>query len=119
MAENPYKEDEMRKTTKKKVVKEVKNDIIDQVYNDGTKPSGPADINSYYSARPDLCWDPNSVYVPYVDPVVDLNDFNTQATVQIPADGGLKDDLNDIKNLLKAMNENLDKILHHLNGGWN
>jgi hypothetical protein len=156
MAENPYKEDEMRKTTKKlnkkdewlleakqlqgfekdynQFIKEQKkskverqekelnekvDNFLSNVVDDGTKPSGPADINSYYSARPDLCWDPNSVYVPYVDPVIDLNDFNTQATVQVAADGGLKDDLNDIKNLLKAMNENLDKILHHLNGGWN
>ena len=95
----------MKKTTKKKVVKEVKNDIIDQVYDDGTKPT---------MTMPDF------VYVPYVDPVVDLNDYNTQATIQVaPADGGLKDELNDIKNLLKAMNANLDKILHHLNGGWN
>ena len=47
----------------------------------------------------------------------DLNDYNTQET--LPADGGLKDDLNDIKILLKSMNDNLDKILHHLNGGWN
>lgn len=92
----------MKKTTKKKVVKENKNDIIDQVYDDGNKP---IDYSSY---------------VPYADPIVDLNDFNTQATIQLaPADGGLKDDLNDIKNLLKSMNDNLDKILHHLNGGWN
>ena len=62
MAENPYKEDERRKTTKKKVVK---NDIIDQVYDDGIKST------------------------------FDLNDYNTQET--LPADGGLKDDLNDIK----------------------
>lgn len=47
----------------------------------------------------------------------DLNDYNTQAT--LPADGDLKDNLNDIKILLKSMNDNLDKILHHLNGGWN
>ena len=47
----------------------------------------------------------------------DLNDYNTQST--LPADGDLKDDLNDIKILLKSMNDNLDKILHHLNGGWN
>lgn len=103
-----------------KELNEKVDNFLSDVVDDGTKPSGPADINSYYSARPDLCWDPNSVYVPYVDPVIDLNDFNTQATVQVaPADGGLKDELNDIKNLLKAMNENLDKILHHLNGGWN
>ena len=74
----------MRKTTKKKVVK---NDIIDQVYDDSIKST------------------------------FDLNDYNTQAT--LPADGDLKDDLNDIKILLKSMNDNLDKILHHLNGGWN
>ena len=73
----------MRKTTKKKVVK---NDIIDQVYDDGIKST------------------------------FDLNDYNTQET--LPADGGLKDDLNDIKILLKSMNKNLYKILHHLNGGW-
>ena len=47
----------------------------------------------------------------------DLNDYNTQET--LPADGDLKDNLNDIKILLKSMNDNLDKILHHLNGGWN
>ena len=93
-------------------------DFLKDVVDDGSKPSGPADINSYYSnADPSLFYDPNSTYVPYVDPVVDLNDFNTQVT--IPADGGLKDELNDIKNLLKAMNDNLDKILHHINGGWN
>ena len=73
----------MRKTTKKKVVK---NDFIDQVYVD--------DIKSTF----------------------DLNDYNTQET--LPADGGLKDNLNDIKILLKSMNNNLNKILHHLNGGW-
>lgn len=97
----------MKKTTKKKVVKEVKNDIIDQVYNDGSKPK----VEYTKMTMPDFD------YVPYVDPVVDLNDFNTQVT--IPAVDGLKDELNDIKNLLKAMNENLDKIVHHLNGGWN
>lgn len=84
MAENPYKEDEMKKTTNKK---KVINDSIDQVYYDGIKST------------------------------FDLNDYNTQET--LPADGGLKDDLNDIKILLKSMNDNLDKILHHLNGGWN
>ena len=87
----------MRKTTKKKVVKEVKNDIIDQVYNDGT------DYVSQMSA-------------------LDLNDYNTQVKLpadDVPADGGLKADLNDIKILLKSMNDNLDKILHSLNGGWN
>lgn len=73
----------MRKTTKKKVVK---NDIIDQVYVD--------DIKSTF----------------------DLNDYNTQET--LPADRDYKDDLNDIKILLKSMNNNLNKILHHLNGGW-
>ena len=76
----------MRKTTKKKVVKEVKNDIIDQVYVDGIKST------------------------------FDLNDYNTQAT--LPTDGDLKNDLIDIKILLKSMNNNLVKILHHLNGGW-
>lgn len=74
----------MRKTTKKKVVK---NDIIDQVYD-------VVDVKSTF----------------------DLNDYNTQET--LPADSGLKDDLNDIKILLKSMNNNLNKILHHLNGGW-
>lgn len=73
----------MRKTTKKKIVK---NDI-DQVYD-------VVDIKS----------------------TLDLNDYNTQET--LPADGGLKNDLNDIKILLKSMNNNLNKILHHLNGGW-
>lgn len=75
----------MRKTTKKKVVK---NDNIDQVYD-------VVDIKSTF----------------------DLNDYNTQET--LPADGDLKNDLNDIKILLKSMNENLYRILHHLNGGWN
>lgn len=101
----------MKKTTKKKVVKEVKNDIIDQVYDDGSKPIDYIGI----SGRAPL--DYNSPYVPYVDPVVDLNDFNTQGTISL--DTGIKDELNDIKNLLKSMNDNLDKILHHLNGGWN
>lgn len=78
----------MRKTTKKKVVK---NDIIDQVYNDGTD------------------------YVPQMS-ALDLNDYNTQET--LPADRDYKDDLNDIKILLKSMNNILNKILHHLNGGW-
>lgn len=73
----------MRKTTKKKIVK---NDF-DQVYD-------VVDIKS----------------------TLDLNDYNTQET--LPADGGLKNDLNDIKILLKSMNNNLVKILHHLNGGW-
>ena len=73
----------MRKTTKKKIVK---NDFINQVYDDGIKST------------------------------FDLNDYNTQET--LPADGDLKDDLNDIKILLKSMNNNLNKILHHLNGGW-
>ena len=74
----------MRKTTKKKIVK---NDIIDQVYD-------VVDIKSTF----------------------DLNDYNTQET--LPADGDLKNDLIDIKILLKSMNNNLVKILHHLNGGW-
>ena len=84
MAENPYKEDEMRKTTKKKIVK---NDIIDQVYD-------VVDIKSTF----------------------DLNDYNTQ--LKLSSDHDYKDDLNDIKILLKSMNNNLVKILHHLNGGW-
>lgn len=75
----------MKKTTKKKIVK---NDIIDQVYD-------VVDIKSTF----------------------DLNDYNTQ--VKLPEDSGIKADLNDIKILLKSMNDNLDKILHHLNGGWN
>ena len=74
----------MKKTTKKKIVK---NDVIDQVYD-------VVDINSTF----------------------DLNDYNTQ--VKLPEDNGLKADLNDIKILLKSMNNNLNKILHHLNGGW-
>ena len=78
----------MRKTTKKKVVK---NDIIDQVYNDGTD------------------------YVPQMS-ALDLNDYNTQ--LKLSSDRDYKDDLNDIKILLKSMNNNLVKILHHLNGGW-
>ena len=78
----------MRKTTKKKVIK---NDIIDQVYNDGTD------------------------YVPQMS-ALDLNDYNTQ--LKLSSDRDYKDDLNDIKILLKSMNNNLVKILHHLNGGW-
>ena len=78
----------MRKTTKKKVVK---NDIIDQVYYDGTD------------------------YVPQMS-ALDLNDYNTQLKLSSGRD--YKDDLNDIKILLKSMNNNLVKILHHLNGGW-
>ena len=78
----------MRKTTKKKIVK---NDIIDQVYNDGTD------------------------YVPQMS-ALDLNDYNTQ--LKLSSDRDYKDDLNDIKILLKSMNNNLVKILHHLNGGW-
>ena len=74
----------MKKTTKKKIVK---NDIIDQVYD-------VVDIKSTF----------------------DLNDYNTQAT--LPSDHDYKDDLNNIKILLKSMNNNLVKILHHLNGGW-
>lgn len=73
----------MRKTTKKKVVK---NDI-DQVYD-------VVDIKS----------------------TLDLNDYNTQ--FKLSSDRDYKDDLNDIKILLKSMNNNLVKILHHLNGGW-
>lgn len=97
----------MKKTTKKKVVKEVKNDIIDQVYDDGSKPKVE------YTDMPM----PDFKYSPYINSTYDLNDFNTQIT--LPADGGIKDELNDIKNLLKSMNDNLDKILHHINGGWN
>lgn len=86
------------------------NDMVDNflsdVVDDGTKPK----VEYSNMTMPDFD------YTPYVS-ALDLNDFNTQVT--IPADGGLKDELNDIKNLLKAMNENLDKILHHLNGGWN
>ena len=78
----------MRKTTKKKIVK---NDFIDQVYNDGTD------------------------YVPQMS-ALDLNDYNTQ--LKLSSDRDYKDDLNDIKILLKSMNNNLNKILHHLNGGW-
>ena len=59
----------------------------------------------------------DQVYVDGIKSTFDLNDYNTKAT--LPADDGLKDDLNDIKILLKSMNDNLDKILHHLNGGWN
>ena len=78
----------MRKTTKKKVVK---NDIIDQVYDDGAD------------------------YVPQMS-ALDLNDYKIQ--LKLSADRDYKDDLNDIKILLKSMNKNLVKILHHLNGGW-
>lgn len=73
----------MRKTTKKKIVK---NDI-DQVYD-------VVDIKS----------------------TLDLNDYNTQ--LKLSSDRDYKNDLNDIKILLKSMNNNLVKILHHLNGGW-
>lgn len=75
----------MRKTTKKKIVK---NDIIDQVYD-------VVDVKS----------------------TLDLNDYNTQ--LKLSSDRDYKNDLNDIKILLKSMNNNLVKILHHLNGGWN
>ena len=81
-------------------------DFLKDVVDDGTKPT----VEYTDMAMPDFN------YTPYVS-TLDLNDFNTQVT--IPADGGLKDELNDIKNLLKAMNDNLDKILHHINGGWN
>ena len=74
----------MRKTTKKKIIK---NDINDQVYD-------VVDIKS----------------------TLDLNDYNTQ--LKLSSDRDYKDDLNDIKILLKSMNNNLVKILHHLNGGW-
>ena len=108
-----------RAKEKEKELNDMVNNFLSDVVDDGTKkPSGPADINSYYSAAdPALFYDPNSTYVPYVDPVVDLNDFNTQATISL--DTGIKDELNDIKTLLKSMNDNLDKIVHHLNGGWN
>lgn len=96
----------MKKTTKKKIVKETKNDIIDQIYDDGTKPT----VEFTEMTVPDFD------YTPY-NSALDLNDFNTQATIEL--DSGIKDELNDIKNLLKAMNDNLDKILHHINGGWN
>lgn len=75
----------MRKTTKKKIVK---NDINDQVYD-------VVDVKS----------------------TLDLNDYNTQ--LKLSSDRDYKNDLNDIKILLKSMNNNLVKILHHLNGGWN
>ena len=81
-------------------------DFLKDVVDDGTKPT----VEYTDMAMPDFN------YTPYVS-TLDLNDFNTQVT--IPADGGIKDELNDIKNLLKAMNDNLDKILHHINGGWN
>lgn len=74
----------MRKTTKKKIVK---NDINDQVYD-------VVDIKSTF----------------------DPNDYNTQ--LKLSSDSDYKTDLNDIKILLKSMNNNLNKILHHLNGGW-
>lgn len=89
-----------------KELNEKVNNFLSDVVNDGTKPT----VEYTNMTMPDFD------YTPYVS-ALDLNDFNTQVT--IPADGGLKDELNDIKNLLKAMNENLDKILHHLNGGWN
>ena len=81
-------------------------DFLKDVVDDGSKPTVE------YTDMPM----PDFNYSPYIS-TYDLNDFNTQVT--IPADGGLKDELNDIKNLLKAMNDNLDKILHHINGGWN
>ena len=81
-------------------------DFLKDVVDDGSKPT----VEYTDMAMPDFN------YTPYVS-TLDLNDFNTQVT--IPADGGIKDELNDIKNLLKAMNDNLDKILHHINGGWN
>lgn len=81
-------------------------DFLKDVVDDGSKPTVE------YTDMPM----PDFNYSPYIS-TYDLNDFNTQVT--IPADCGLKDELNDIKNLLKSMNDNLDKILHHLNGGWN
>ena len=86
------------------------NNFLSDVVDDGSK-SKKVQANDFYSSMSDFN------YVPYVDPVVDLNDFNTQASISL--DTGIKDELNDIKNLLKSMNDNLDKILHHLNGGWN
>lgn len=87
----------MKKTTKKLNKKEV-NQKTDDFLNDVVDD------------------DKNFSYVPYVS-TFDLNDYNTQSTLSL--DSGIKDELNDIKNLLKSMNDNLDKILHHLNGGWN
>ena len=89
-----------------KELNEKVDNFLSDVVDDGTKPK----VEYTNMTVPDFD------YTPYVS-TLDLNDFNTQLT--IPADGGLKDELNDIKNLLKAMNDNLDKILHHLNGGWN
>ena len=89
-----------------KELNEKVDNFLSDVVNDGTKPT----VEYTNMTMPDFN------YTPYVS-TLDLNDFNTQVT--IPADGGLKDELNDIKNLLKAMNDNLDKILHHINGGWN
>lgn len=82
------------------------NNFLSDIVDDGSKPT----VEYTDMAMPDFN------YTPYVS-TLDLNDFNTQATIQV--DSGIKDELNDIKNLLKAMNDNLDKILHHLNGGWN
>ena len=89
-----------------KDLNEMVGNFLSDVVDDGTKPK----VEYTNMTVPDFD------YTPYVS-TLDLNDFNTQLT--IPADGGLKDELNDIKNLLKSMNDNLDKILHHLNGGWN
>lgn len=81
-------------------------DFLKDVVDDGSKPT----VEYTDMAMPDFN------YTPYVS-TLDLNDYNTQASNSL--DTGIKDELNDIKNLLKAMNDNLDKILHHLNGGWN
>ena len=83
------------------------NNFLSDVVDDGSK-SKKVQANDFYSSMSDFN------YVPYVDPVID---YNTQASISL--DTGIKDELNDIKNLLKSMNDNLDKILHHLNGGWN
>lgn len=85
-------------------------DFLKDVVDDGTTPK----VEFTNMPQPDYT-NPYD-YTPYVS-ALDLNDFNTQATIQV--DSGIKDELNDIKNLLKAMNDNLDKILHHVNGGWN
>ena len=82
------------------------NNFLSDVVDDGSKPKV-----EYTDMQL-----PEFDYTPYTS-ALDLNDFNTQATISL--DTGIKDELNDIKNLLKSMNDNLDKILHHLNGGWN
>lgn len=86
------------------------NNFLNDVVDDGSKPK----VEYTNMSLPDFT-NPYD-YTPY-NSALDLNDFNTQATIEL--DSGIKDELNDIKNLLKAMNDNLDKILHHVNGGWN